>query len=105
MKQVEVYKEALRIMERAKLTITWVGYVFWKFETFCFWSLCPLIRTITSEDRRVISRFKLDSETVLSRNLLENDLWFTHINKDEPKARKERIEHLKNLIKLYENGK
>ena len=105
MKQVEVYKEALRIIEKAKLTITWVGYVFWKFETFCFWSLCPLIRDITSEDSRVISRFKRDSETVLSRKLREDDLWFTHINKDEPKARKERIEHLKKLIKLYEDEK
>ena len=105
MKQVEIYKEALRILEKAKVTITWVGYVVWKFETFHFWALCPLIRDITSEDSRVLSRFKRDSEIVLSRNLLEDDLWFTDINKDEPKARKERIEQLKKLIKLYENEK
>lgn len=98
---MKVYKKALRIMEEAKVTTTWLGRVSWKFEMQHFWALCPLIRDIISEDIRVLSRFKRDSEIVLSRNLLENDFWFTDIKEDEPKARAERIEHLKKLIKLY----
>lgn len=105
MKQAEIYKEALRIMEQAKVTTTWLGRVSWKFETHHFWALCPLIRDIISEDIRVFSRFKRDSEKVLGNKLNDSKYWFTDIKEDELKARQERINHLENLIKLYEDEK
>jgi len=39
----------------------------------------------------------------LGRELDEELFWFTTIETDESKARAERIEHLENLIKLYED--
>src|SRR5690625_4134043 len=100
MKQVEIYKKALEVLKKAEVSSGKLG--FWTFETFLFVGLCPLIKDITSEDSRVLSRFKQDSEIVLCRKLHEGDFWFTEIEVDEPKARAERLEHLEKLIKLYE---
>ena len=104
MKQLEIYKKALIVLEKSRAVhLSKSVFDYWTAETYFFGGLCRLIRDITSEDSRVLSRFKRDSETVLSRKLHENDLWFTSINEDEPKARQERLEHLKKLIKLYED--
>lgn len=103
MTQLEIYKKALRIMEKAGVSSDKLGFDFWAFETLHFWALCPLIRDNAPEDSRVPSRFKKDSEIVLDKELDEDRFWFTNMNEDEPKARKERVEHLKELIKLYEN--
>lgn len=115
MKQVDIYKEALRILERAEVNTDKFGYAYWVYEIYIFGALCILIcdlsrsssRVITQEviTQKVITRFKRDSEVVLGKELDEGGLWFTEIEEDEPKARAERIEHLKKLIKLYEDGK
>lgn len=103
MKQLEIYKEALRIMEKAKVTTTWLGYTYWMVESYLFWGLCRLIDDLSLSSDEVTARFKRDSEMTLGRKLYAGDLWFTHIKEDEPKAISERIEHLKKLIKLYED--
>lgn len=105
MKQIEIYKKALRILKRAKTNTDKLGYAYWVDETYIFGALCILICGLSRSSYEVAERFKRDSEIVLGKELDENGLWFTTIETDEPKARKERIEHLKNLIKLYENGK
>ena len=104
MKQVEVYKEALRIIEKARVSTARRGFVYWTAETFHFAGLCKLIDDISSSSVGVNVRFKRDSEIVLGKELDEGDLWFADIDEDEPKARAERLEHLKELIKLYEDG-
>ena len=110
MKQVEVYKEALRILERAEVDTDKLGYAYWVDETYIFGALCILIcDTYRSSSRvitqKVITRFKRDSQVVLGKELDEGYLWFTKIEEDEPKARQERVNHLKKLIKLYEDEK
>lgn len=109
-KQLDIYKEAIRVLERAEVNTDKLGYAYWVDETYIFGALCILICDLSGSSSRVITqevitRFKRDSEVVLGKELDEDDLWFTCINDCEPKARAERIEHLKNLIKLYEDGK
>ena len=104
MKQVEVYKEALRIMEKARATYNFrSGYTYWLVESYFFGGLCRLIDDLSLSSDEVTARFKRDSEKLLGRELDGDDLWFTTIETDEPKARAERLEHLQNLIKLYED--
>lgn len=105
MKQVEIYKKALRVLEKARVSTSRRGYVYWTFETFLFVGLCKLIDDISSSSDEVTARFKRDSEIVLGKELDEDDFWLTDINEDEPKARAERLEHLEKLIKLYEDEK
>lgn len=106
MKQVEVYKEALRILDKARVAYCFrSGYSYWTVESYLFGGLCRLIDDISSSSDEVNVRFKRDSEVVIGKELDEGVLWFTKIEEDEPKAKKERIEHLKKLIKLYEDGK
>src|SRR5699024_10375362 len=104
MKQVEIYKKALRLLEKARVSTARRGFVYWTAETFHFAGLCKLIDDISSSSDGVKVRFKRDSETVLGKELDEDDLWFTDIDEDEPKARQERIEHLKKLIELHEKN-
>ena len=102
MKQVEIYKKALRLLEKARVATSRRGFAYWTAETFHFAGLCKLIDDISSSSDGVKVRFKRDSETVRGKELDEDDLWFTDIDRDEPKARAERLEHLEKLIKLYE---
>ena len=102
MRQLKTYKKALEVLEKADITTNKKGHVFWVFDIYYAGALCYLIRDI-SKNSTVITQFRRDSEIVLGRELYEDDLWFTNINKDEPKARAERIEHLENLIKLYDD--
>lgn len=104
MKQVEIYKKALRVLKKAEVSTARRGFVYWTAETFHFAGLCKLIDDISSSSDGVKVRFKRDSETVLGKELDEDDLWFTDIDEDEPKARQERIEHLKKLIELHEKN-
>jgi|SRR5690625_3773926 len=103
MKQIEVYKEALRVLEKAEVSTSRGGYTYWTFETFLFVGLCRLIYDISLSSDKATAWFKRDSEIVLGRELDEDDFWFTDIKEDELKARQERIDHLKALIKLYED--
>ena len=103
--QLEIYKKALRILEKAMVSTDRRGYAYWTTETYLFWALCRLILDISTRNPVVITRFKRDSEKLLGRELDGDDLWFTTIETDEPKARAERLEHLQNLIKLYEDEK
>ena len=104
MEQIEIYKKALRLLEKARVSTARRGFVYWTAETFHFAGLCKLIDDISSSSDGVKVRFKRDSETVLGKELDEDDLWFTDIDEDEPKARQERIEHLKKLIELHEKN-
>ena len=105
MEQVEIYKKALGVLEKAGVSTARRGFIYWTAETFHFAGLCKLIDDISSSSDEVNVRFKLDSEIVLGKELDEDDLWFTDIDGCEPKARQERLEHLENLIELYEDGK
>ena len=103
MKQVEIYKEALKVMRDARVhSIGW-----WEFG-YKFAGLCALIHRIADPlpcdgPSEAEKQFVRDSERVLGRGLPPDDYWFTEIEHNEPKARAERIEHLKKLIKLYED--
>src|SRR5690625_7508559 len=103
MKQVEIYKKALRLLGKARVSTAKRGFIYWTAETFHFAVLCHLIFDLSSSSDEVNVRFKRDSEIVLGRELDEDDLWFTDMEDDEPKARQERLEHLEKLIKLYED--
>ena len=103
MKQIEIYKKALRVLKKAKVSTSRRGYVYWTAETFHFAGLCKLIDDLSLSSDEVNVRFKRDSELVLGRELDEDDLWFTDMEDDEPKARQERLEHLEKLIKLYKD--
>ena len=105
MKQIEIYKKALRVLKKAEVSTSRRGYVYWTAETFHFAGLCKLIDDISTSSDEVNVRFKRDSEIVLGKELDEDDLWFTDIDGDEPKARAERIEHLENLIEMHEDEK
>lgn len=104
MKQIEIYKKALRVLKKAEVSTSRGGYTYWTFETFLFVGLCRLIYDISLSSDKATAWFKRDSEIVLGRELDEDDLWFTDMEDDEPKARQERLEHLGKLIKLYEDG-
>ena len=102
MEQVDVYKKALRLLEKARAaSFPRSGCTCWMAESYLFGGLCRLIYDLSTRNYAVIRQFKRDSETVLGKELDEGVLWFTKIEEDEPKARAERIEHLKKLIKLY----
>ena len=103
--QLEIYKKALRLLEKARAaSSSRSGYTYWMVETYLFGGLCRLIDDISMSSDKVTARFKRDSEIVLGKELDEDDLWFASIYTDEPKARAERLEHLKKLITLYEDG-
>ena len=103
MKQIEIYKKALKVMEKARVSTSRMGHAYWTAETFLFVGLCRLIYDLSTASTEATARFKLDSEIVIGKELDEDDFWLIDINEDEPKARAERIEHLKKLIELHED--
>ena len=103
-KQLKAYKKALEVLEKAEVTTDKSGSLYWVNEKCLFEGLCYLIRNLSQTNTKVITQFKRDSEVMLGKELYEGVLWFTQIDYNEPKARQERINHLKNLIKLYEDG-
>ena len=118
MRQVDLYKEALRQIRGAEHLGPIGFYDAWRSESGDFKGLCTLISNIawrswgprhperdSSSVRALELQFRLDSEKLLGHELDTDKFWFTNMLTDEPKARKERVEHLKNLIKLYEDGK
>src|SRR5690625_5166000 len=98
-RQVEIYKEALKVLEKSRVSTSRRGYIYWTAGTYFFVGLCKLIDDISLSSDEATARFKLDSELVLGKELDEDDFWFTDIEEDEPKARQERIDHLEKLIK------
>ena len=105
MKQLEVYKEALKVMEGARVVRDNFGFRYWKYDEVEFAGLCSLLQGVLLVGSHSLGQFTLDSEKVLGVERLPRlKFWFTDLEVDEPFARKERIEHLKKLIKLYENG-
>src|SRR5690625_4687837 len=109
MKQIGIYKEAYRqLNEAVPVSIESNCFDAWCGPDYMFTGLCPLVYRIAKEVIgdglfRTVSRFVKDSKKILGRELHEEGYWFTKIEVDEPKARAERLEHLKNLIKLYED--
>src|SRR5690625_1057227 len=104
MKQIEIYKKALEVLKKARgAPNSRRVYAYWVVESYLFGGLCRLIDDLSLSSDEVTARFKRDSEKLLGRELDEAALWFTTIETDEPKARAERLEHLKNLIKLYDD--
>ena len=102
MTQLEIYKEALKVMRDARVRS--VGY--WEFG-YEFAGLCALIHRIADPlpcdgPSEAEKQFVRDSERILGRGLPADAYWFTEIEHNEPKARAERIEHLNRLIELYE---
>lgn len=109
MTQLELYKEALRILKDSKL---WQSPSLrtkdFNHGAFYFSGLCELLDRINFDNGRDVDssamRFKAQSENVLGRELDEYTYWFTDIKTDENLAKSERVEHLENLIKLYEKN-
>lgn len=104
MTQLGIYKEALKVMREARIRDRW----HWEFGWYAFSCLCTLVcRVSDSYDRsrtgEVFRQFEKDSEKVLGRELSVGSFWFTEIERNEPEARAERVEHLEKLIKLYED--
>ena len=102
MTQLEIYKEALKVMREARIYS--IGY--WEFG-YRFDGLCALIHRIADPlpcdgPSEAEKQFVRDSERIIGRGLPTYAYWFTVIEVDEPKARAERIEHLNKLIKLYD---
>src|SRR5690625_569649 len=103
MKQLENYKEALKVMEEARVVRDDFGIPYWEYNGVEFAGLCSLLQSFLSV-RCYSYQFVQDSKKVLGKaDLPRFGFWYTNINKDEPKARQERIEHLKKLIKLYDD--
>ena len=121
MKQVDIYKEALDIMKGVNTDGYW-GYGFYH-ETsigeFHFVGLCKLLSIIVDHSSKVDHNsnwVKLknenvqndllkDSEKILGKKLDKDSFWFINPKYNVDKAKKERIEHLEKLIKLYEDEK
>ena len=104
MKQVEIYKEALEVLEEAGIVYNDFGIPYWEYNGEEFAGLCTLLRVVLLVDSYSLCQFTLDSKKVLGvKSLSRLKFWFTCIDDCEPKARAERIEHLKELIKLYED--
>lgn len=108
MKQVDIYKKALKVMEGAVLVRNDLGITYWEYNGAKFSGLCYLIWVIIlevgiTEAVEMELRFIEDSEKVLGNKLNDSKYWFTDIEEDEPRARQERIDHLEKLIKLYED--
>ena len=104
MKQLEAYKKALKAMEEAVVVRDDLGFRYWDYSGVEFSGLCSLLQRVLLVDSYSLGQFTLDSEKVLGvESLPRLRFWFTHIEEDEPFARKERVEHLKKLIKLYED--
>ena len=118
MTQLEIYKVALRVMDNAKFEKE--VHPWWQANInlsingttldkgICFSGLCCLVWGIiiasgSEESVKMELRFIEDSEKVLGNGFNDSKYWFTDMEEDEPKARAERIEHLKKLIKLYED--
>ena|SRR5699024_1023259 len=102
MTQLEIYKEALKVMREARIRDRWHGEFGYEFA-----GLCALIHRIADPlpcdgPSEAEKQFVRDSERILGRSLPTRAYWFTGIEVDETKARAERIEHLNRLIKLYE---
>src|SRR5690625_1337530 len=89
MKQLEIYKKALRILGRAEVDTDKFGYAYWVDETYVFGALCILICALSRSSDEVATRFKRDSEKVLGNKLNDSKYWFTDIKEDELKARSE----------------
>ena len=105
-RQVEAYKEALKVMEEAEVVYDGFGFSFWEYNGVEFAGVCTLLRVVPTLANCSLDQFMQDSKRVLGKEYLPRlKFWFTSLNKDEPKAKKERIEHLKKLIKLYEDEK
>ena len=104
-KQLEAYKEALKVMERAVTVYEDSGFVYWKCNGVEFAGLCHLLKGVLLVDIYSSEQFIQDSKRVLGvKSLPRFEFWFTETEEDERKARQERINHLKELIKLYEGG-
>lgn len=103
MTQLEIYKEALNVMREAQDQ----GRGYWEFG-HKFTGLYELVFWVSysyglSRAKEACVQLTKDSEKLLGRELRGYDYWFTEIERNEPRARAERIEHLEKLIKLYED--
>lgn len=113
MTQLELYKKALEIMKGVNTDGYW-GYGFYH-ETsigeFHFVGLCKLLSIIVDhssncgklKNETVQNDLLKDSEKILGKKLGKDSFWFINPKYNVDKAKKERINHLKELIKLYEN--
>lgn len=92
-------------MERAVTVYEDTGFVYWECNGVEFAGLCRLLKRVLLVDNYSSEQFRQDSKRVLGvESLPRFEFWFADTEVDERKARQERIEHLKGLIKLYEGG-
>lgn len=114
MTQLELYKEALELMKKS-IYIVEMGCWAISYKTasglhtsIMFNGLCRLIETLGEMNGGLgyvsVQRLKSESEDVLGNELSMGKYWFTAPFLVEKLAKRERIEHLENLIKLYEKN-
>ena len=112
MTQLELYKEALDLMKKSTYIVE-MGCWAISYKTasglytgIAFNGLCRIIETLGEMNGGLgyVSgqRLKSESEAVLGIELSRGKYWFTRPSVDPEKAKQERIQHLENLIKLYE---
>ena len=92
-------------MEGAVLVRDDLGLTYWEYNGVVFLGLCKVLKRVLSVGDCSLDQFMQDSKKILNKDLKDSEFWFTRVGGDEPKARKERVEHLESLIKLYEDGK
>ena len=112
MTQLELYKEALDLIKKSiyidEMSSWAISYKTESglYTSISFNGLCRMIETLGEMNGGLgyVSgqRFKSESEAVLGIELSMGKYWFTRANVDPVKAKSERVEHLENLIKLYE---
>lgn len=109
MTQLELYKEALRILKDSEIPSAWPSFraEIHNYGIFYFSGLCELLDRINYENGRDMDAydmlFKSQSEDILGRELDEFTFWFTKIKTNAHLAKQERIEHLEKLIDYYES--
>ena len=112
MTQLELYKEALDLMKKSTYIVE-MGCWTISYKTasglhtsIIFNGLCRIIETLSEMNGGLgyVSgqRLKSESESVLGIELSMGKYWFTAPFLVEKLAKQERIQHLENLIKLYE---
>lgn len=112
--QLEIYKSMLEVLKGSSFSARGTIFIYNNGQ-ISYAGLCDLINTVAQDSEYEIgeilyiaNKFRKDSEELLNKNLNENSYWFDYPKidsdiEDRLRALNLRIEHLKNLIKLYEH--
>ena len=108
MKQLKLYKEALRLLRDSEVSSHLVQFRIKHFSYgfLHFSGLCKLMEFLIYENflnDNMIDIFKSQSEDILGKELNWQSFWFTPLHIDKELAKQERVEHLEKLIEYYDS--